>query len=57
MAANRTGSYDHDYLVRRLAEEQVRAERAPDPRARAAHQRAARIFRELIHGKDWGLDG
>jgi hypothetical protein len=57
MAANRTGSYDHDYLLRRLAEEQVRAERAPDPRARAAHQRAARIFRELIHGKDWGLDG
>lgn len=56
MATNRAGSFDHDYLFRRLAEEQARAERAVDPRARAGHQRAARIFRELIHGKDRGLD-
>ena len=45
-----------DYFIRRLAEEQALADRALDPRARAGHERAARIFRELIDGHDRGID-
>jgi hypothetical protein len=45
-----------DYFIRRLAEEQALADRASDPRTRAGHERAARIFRELIDGHDRSID-
>lgn len=44
------------YFIRRLAEEQALAERSRNPREREAHVRAARIFRELIDGRNPGIN-
>lgn len=49
-------SPSNEYFLRRMAEESALAQRARDPRAREAHERAVRIFRELIKGRDLGID-
>lgn len=49
-------SASNHYFLRRMAEESELAERASDQRSREVHERAVRIFRELIRGRAFDFD-